>query len=58
MNRWVNRDRKRLKKTKARRIDNQYRERGKGKDSNQDKKEDQFRKSLSDLRDDLTDLLG
>ena len=58
MNRWVNRDRKRLKKTKARRIDNQYREKGKGKDSNQEKKEDQFRKSLSDLRDDLTDLLG
>ena len=58
MTKWVNRDRKKLKKRKARRIDNQYKERGQGKDSNKEKREDQFRKNLADLRDDLAEILG
>ena len=58
MTKWVNRDRKKLRKHKARRIDNQYKERGKGKDSNKEKEEDQFRKNLADLREDLTEMLG
>lgn len=58
MNRWMNRDRKKLKKHRAKKIDNQYRERGQGKDSNHEKREDQFRKNLAELRDNLTDMLG
>ena len=58
MSKWLNRDRKRYKKNTARRIDSQYRERGKGKDSDAKKKDAVFRKSLSDLGDELTDMLN
>jgi hypothetical protein len=55
---WLNRDRKRSKKTTARRIDSQYRERGQGKDSDQKKRDAQFRKNLSNLAEELTDMLN
>ena len=58
MSKWLNRDRKKYKKANARRIDSQYRERGKGKDSDQKKRDAQFRKNLSDLSDELTDMLN
>ena len=57
MSKWLNRDRKRQKKNAARRIDSQYKERGKGKDSDLKKKDAQFRKSLADFRDELMDML-
>ena len=58
MDRWQTRDRKRLKKTKARKIDSQYTERGQGKDSDTKKREAQFRKALSDLGEELMDMLN
>lgn len=58
MSKWLNRDRKRSKKTTARRIDSQYSEKGQGKDSDQKKRDAQFRKNLTKLADDLTDMLN
>ena len=58
MSKWLNRERKRHKKSSARRIDAQYKERGRGKDSDAKKKDDVFRKSLSDLGDELMDMLN
>ena len=58
MSKWSNRDRKRSKKTTARRIDSQYREKGQGKDSDQKKRDAQFRKSLENLVEELTDMLN
>ena len=57
-NKWLNRDRKMSKKTTARRIDSQYRERGQGKDSDQKKRDAQFRKNLATLAEELTDMLN
>ena len=47
-----------MKKSKAKKIDSQYRERGQGKDSDIKKREAQFRKNLSDLGDELMDMLN
>ena len=58
MSKWIHRDRKRVKKSTARKIDASYKERGQGKDSSQKKKDAQFRKSLSDFADELTDMLN
>ena len=58
MSKWLNRDRKRSKKTTARRIDSQYREKGQGKDSDQKKRDAQFRKSLDTLSEELADMLN
>tara|TARA_Y100001951_G_C11191725_1_gene211949 strand:- start:211 stop:390 length:180 start_codon:yes stop_codon:yes gene_type:complete len=58
MSKWLNRDRKRSKKTTARRIDSQYREKGQGKDSDQKKRDAQFRKSLDTLAEELADMLN
>ena len=58
MGSWVNRERKRTKKSTNRKIDSQYKERGKGKDSSQKKKDDQFRKTLSEMGDELMDMLN
>ena len=58
MGKWLDRERKKLKKTTARKIDSSYRERGQGKDSAQKKKDDQFRKSLSEWGDELMEMLN
>lgn len=58
MDKWQTRDRKRMKKGRAKKIDSQYRERGQGKDSDIKKREAQFRKNLSDLGDELMDMLN
>ena len=58
MSKWLNRDGKRSKKTTARRIDSQYREKGQGKDSDQKKRDAQFRKSLDTLAEELADMLN
>ena len=55
---WIDRDRKKNKKSSAKKINAHYREKGKGKDSDQKKKDAQFRKSLSDLGDELMDMLN
>ena len=58
MNKWQNRDRKREKKRLVKKLDSQHKDRGRGKDSVQNKKEAQFRKSLSDLADELMSTLN
>ena len=58
MGKWLDRERKKFKKTAARKIDSSYRERGQGKDSAQKKKDDQFRKSLSEWSDELMEMLN
>jgi|TARA_R110000824_G_scaffold398554_1_gene602713 hypothetical protein len=58
MGKWLDRERKKLKKTTARKIDSSYRERGQGKDSAQKKKDAQFRKSLSEWSDELMEMLN
>jgi|TARA_R110002110_G_scaffold130759_4_gene311236 hypothetical protein len=58
MGKWLDRERKKLKKTVARKIDSSYTERGQGKDSAQKKKDDQFRKSLSEWGDELMEMLN
>ena len=58
MNKWQNRDRKREKKRLVKKLDSQHKDRGRGKDSLQKKKEAQFRKSLSDLADELMSTLN
>lgn len=58
MNKWQNRDRKREKKRLVKKLDSQHKDRGRGKDSVQKKKEAQFRKSLSDLADELMSTLN
>ena len=57
MNKWQARDKKRLKKKLAKKLDSWHKDKGKGKDSVEKKKEAQFRKSLSDLGDELMDML-
>jgi len=58
MNKWQNRDRKQEKKRLVKKLDSQHKDRGRGKDSVQKKKEAQFRKSLSDLADELMSTLN
>tara|TARA_B100000949_G_C14245265_1_gene435504 strand:+ start:915 stop:1109 length:195 start_codon:yes stop_codon:yes gene_type:complete len=58
MNKWQNRDRKREKKRLAKKLDSQHKDRSKGKDSIQKKKEAQFRKSLSEFADELMNTLN
>ena len=55
MNKWQARDKKRVKKKLAKKLDSWHKD--KGKDSVEKKKEAQFRKSLSDLGDELMDML-
>ena len=58
MDKWITRDRKRIKKQTAKKLDNQYKEKSQGKDSDQNRREAQFRKHLSDFGDELIDMLN
>ena len=58
MNKWQNRDRKREKKRLVKKLDSQHKDRGRGKESVQKKKEAQFRKSLSEFTDELMSTLN
>ena len=58
MDRWTSRDRKRIKKKVAKKLDSHHKEKGQGKASDQKKKEAQFRKSLSELGDELSEMLN
>jgi len=58
MDKWLSRDRKRVRKQVARKLDSHHKEKGQGKDSEAKKKDAQFRKNLSDLGDELMDMLN
>ena len=58
VDKWTNRDRKRLKKKVAKKLDGWHKEKGKAKDSDEKKKNAVFRKNLTALGEELTDMLN